>query len=106
MVETQIPRWITALDERKPYIEVLDGERLPGVSPDKAHGRLAVRIAAQLDQWAGDRGSVSVEVRFYFLLPDGKWSALLPDVDYTSFARVPNSSDDSSQRPRVAPTSP
>ena len=103
MVETEIPRWLAALDERKPYIEVLDGEKLPDMSPYKVHGRLAVRIGAQLDEWAGDRGGVGVEVRFYFLRPDGRWSSLLPDVDYTSFARVPNSMDDASQRPRVAP---
>jgi Uma2 family endonuclease len=103
MVETKIPRWLAALDERKPYIEVLDGERLPDVSPYEVHGRVAIRIGAQLDEWAGDRGSVGVEVRFYFLRKDGRSSSLLPDVHYTSFARVPNSMADSSQRPRVAP---
>jgi Uma2 family endonuclease len=103
MVETEIPRWLAALDEEKPYIEVLDGEKLPDVSPYDVHGRLAVRIGTQLDDWAGDRGGVGVEVRFYFLRSDGKWSSLLPDVKYTSYARVTNSMADSSQRPRVAP---
>ncbi|HEX3463707.1 MAG TPA: Uma2 family endonuclease [Candidatus Elarobacter sp.] len=103
MVETEIPRWLAALDEEKPYIEVLDGEKLPDVSPYKAHGQLAVRIGAQLDAWAGDRGGVGVEVRFYFQRADGRWSSLLPDVDYMSYARVPNSMGDSWQRPRVAP---
>lgn len=103
MVETEIPRWLAALDEEPPYIEVLDGEHLPDVSPCRAHGRLAVRIGTQLDEWAGDHGGVGVEVRFYFLRPDGKWSSLLPDVDYTSYARVPNSMEEASQRPRVAP---
>jgi Uma2 family endonuclease len=103
MVSTPIPGWLAKLDEEPPYIEVLDGEQLPDVSPYKMHGRLAVRISAQLDEWAGDKGSVSVEVRFYFLRPDGRWSSLLPDVDYTSYARVPNGREDASQRPRVAP---
>src|SRR5437660_1675120 len=103
MVETEIPRWLAALDEKKPYIEVLDGEQLPDMSPYDVHGQLAVRIGAQLDQWAGDRGGVGAEVRFYFLRADGKWSSLLPDVKYTSYARVPNSMADTSQRPRVAP---
>ena len=103
MVETEIPRWLKALDKEKPYIEVLDGEKLPDVSPYDVHGRLAVRIGAQLDDWASDHGGVGVEVRFYFLRSDGKWSSLLPDVKYTSYARVPNSMADSSQRPRVAP---
>ncbi len=103
MVETEIPRWLAALDEEPPYIEVLDGERLHDVSPYPIHGRIAARICPQLDEWAGDRGGVGVEVRFYFSRADGKWSSLLPDVEYTSFARVPNSMDDTSQRPRVAP---
>lgn len=103
MVEREIPRWLAALDEEPPYIEVLDGENLADVSPYKHHGRLAVRISSQLDEWAGDHGGVGVEVRFYFLRADGKWSSLLPDVEYTSFARVPNSMAESSQRPRIAP---
>ena len=103
MLETQIPRWLAALDEKKPYIEVLDGEKLPDMSPYDVHGQLALRIGAQLDAWADDRGGVGVEVRFYFLHSDGRWSSLLPDVKYMSYARVPNSMADSSQRPRVAP---
>jgi Uma2 family endonuclease len=103
MVETEIPRWLAALDNKKPYVEVLDGEKLSDVSPYEVHGRLAARIAPQFDEWAGDRGGVGVEVRFYFLHADGTWSSLLPDVEYTSFARVPNSMADTSQRPRVAP---
>src|ERR1035437_5788236 len=87
MVTTPIPRWLAALDEEKPYIEVFDGEKQPDVSPHYAHGQLAVRIGAQLDEWAGERGGVGAEVRFYFLRPDGKWSSLLPDVQYTSYAR-------------------
>ena len=103
MVETEIPRWLAALDEEKPYIEVLDGEKLPDMSPYDVHGQLAVRIGAQLDEWAGDHGGVGVKVRFYFLRSDGTWSSLLPDVKYTSYARVPRGMADTSQRPRVAP---
>lgn len=103
MVTRAIPRWLAALDERKPYLEVLDGETLPAVSPRDIHGRLAIRIGAQLDAWAGDTGAVGTEIRHYFPRPEGTWSSLLPDVGYTSFARVPNSLDDASQRPRVAP---
>jgi Uma2 family endonuclease len=103
MVSTRIPRWLAALDEEKPYLEVLDGETQPDVSPYDIHGQLAVRIGAQLDEWAGDRGGVGVEVRFYFLRADGKWSSLLPDVKYTSYARLPRSLGDEFQRPRIAP---
>jgi len=103
MVETEIPRWLAALDESKPYIEVLDGETLPDMSPYKVHGRLAGRIFAQLDAWAGKRGSAGIETRCYFLHAAGKWSSLVPDVEYTSYGRVPNSMAETSQRPRVAP---
>lgn len=103
MVKTEIPRWIAKLDERKPYIEVLDGKKLPDVVTDHMHGVLVAQIAMQLNAWAGDHGAAGVYVRFYFLRANGKWSSLLPDADYTSYARVPNSMADSSQRPRVAP---
>jgi Uma2 family endonuclease len=103
MVTTPIPRWLAKLDEQKPYIEVLDGERLPYVDHQVIHGRLAIRIGGQLDEWADDHGRAGVAVRFYFLLQDGRWSSLLPDVQYTSYARVPNGMADTSQRPRVAP---
>jgi Uma2 family endonuclease len=103
MVTTAIPRWLAALDETKPYIEVLDGERLADVSPYHEHGQIAVRLGAQLDSWAGERGAVGAEVRFYFFRADGRWSSLLPDVAYTSYARVPKHPADEWQRPRVAP---
>ena len=102
MVTTPIPRWLAALEEEPPYLEVLDGEIQPDVSPYDIHGQVAVRIGAQLDAWADDRDSVGTEVRFYFLRADGKWSSLLPDVKYTSRARTPDDRDER-QRPRVAP---
>ena len=103
MVDTEIPRWLAALDEEKPYIEVLDGEKLPGVSPYHEHGQIAVRLGARLDDWAADSGAVGAEVRFYFLHANGRWSSLLPDVGYTSYERVPKHHIDEWQRPRVAP---
>ena len=102
MVETKIPRWLAALDEQKPYIEVLDGERLPDVSPKNAHGYLAVAIAANMRPWARARGGLGAEIRFYFLRPDGSWSSLLPDVSFMSRERFPQEGDDP-QRPRRAP---
>jgi Uma2 family endonuclease len=102
MVSTPIPRWLAALDDEPPYLEVLDGEIQPDVSPYDIHGQIAVRIGAQLDAWANDDDTVGAEVRFYFLRADGKWSSLLPDVKYTSRARTPDDWDER-QRPRVAP---
>jgi Uma2 family endonuclease len=103
MVETQIPRWLAALDEKKPYVEVLDGEKLPAMSPYHGHGQFAARIIVQLDPWAREHGAVATEVRFYFLHPDGRWSSLLPDVSYTSYARLPKDPIAEWQRPRIAP---
>jgi Uma2 family endonuclease len=103
MVETHIPRWLAALDEKKPYIEVLDGDKLPDASPCHGHRKIAGQMIMQLGAWAGDNGVVAPEVRFYFLHPDGRWSSLLPDVAYTSYARLPAEPIDEWQRPRVAP---
>jgi Uma2 family endonuclease len=101
MLTTQIPRWLAALDEKKPYIEVLDGEKLPDVSPKDAHGYLAAGVVANIRPWSRDRGGVGVEIRHYFLRPDGTWSSLLPDVSFMSFARYPLEGDD--PHPRIAP---
>jgi len=103
MVESEIPRWITKLDERKPYIEVLDGKKLPDVITDHTHGQLVARIGIELNEWAGDRGGVGVYVRFYFLRTDGKWTSLLPDVEYTSYARLRIRMGGPWQRSRIAP---
>ena len=103
MVETQIPRWLAALDEKKPYIEVIDGEKLPAVSPYHGHGQTAAEIIMQLGPWARGKGTFATEVRFYFLHGDGRWSSLLPDVSYTSYARLPKDPDAEWQRPRIAP---
>jgi len=103
MVTSAIPRWLAALDEQKPYIEVLDGERLSPMSPYFVHGELAVELAVQVRRWAKGRGAVGAEVRFYFDRGDGTWSSLLPDVSYMSFERLPRSMDDRFQRPRIAP---
>ena len=102
MVAPAIPRWLYALDGEKPYIEVIDGETQPDVSPKNAHGFLQVAIAANIRAWARGRGNVGAEIRHYFYRPDGTWSSLLPDVSFMSFARSPKDGEDR-QRPRVAP---
>jgi Uma2 family endonuclease len=105
MVVRPIPRWLAALDEEKPYIEVLDGERLPDVSPKDAHGFIAFRIGKRMDVCLNDLGEVGVEIRFYFERPDGSWSSLLPDACFKSYARFPSGdiNDDLVGRPRIAP---
>jgi Uma2 family endonuclease len=98
-----IPRWLSALDERKPYVEVLDGERIPPVSPRRVHGQVVSGLIVQIGRWAEGRGSAGTEVRYYFWLPSGRWSSLLPDVCYTSAERLPPPDADEWDRPRVAP---
>ena len=48
MVDTPIPQWITDLDDEKPYADVVDGIRVPPVSPYDGHGQLAIRIGSRL----------------------------------------------------------
>jgi len=103
MVATPIPRWLVALDARKPYIEVLNDRKLPQVSPQFVHGIVAGALNAVLRDWACGRGVVGVEIRFYFRRDDGRWSSLLPDVCYASFERFPELRDEISVRPRIAP---
>jgi hypothetical protein len=104
---TPIPAWITALDDRKPWIDVLDGKKLPYTAGEMMHGVLVLRIAMQLDGWSADRddrGVVAVRVRYYFEWRDGTWSALMPDVCYMSWTRFPKHDlSEESQRPRIAP---
>ena len=105
MVETQIPRWIAALDEEKPYIEVLDGEKLPDMSPYHVHGQIAVRIGAQLDEWAGDRGGGRGRSALLFLAQRRQLVFAASGREYTSYARVPNSMADSRSDRASRPTS-
>lgn len=105
MLVRPIPRWLAALDDEKPYIEVLDGERLPDVSPKDAHGFIAFRLGQEIAACLRGQGEVGVEIRYYFDRPDGSWSSLVPDVCFKSYARFPSSDidDDLVQRPRIAP---
>ncbi len=102
MVSRPIPRWLEALDEEQPYVEVLDGERLPDVSPKDVHGMLQGRIYTQLDRWSARHGGAGVEVRCYFERADGSWTSLVPDVCYMSYARMPHFGRGEEQ-PRIAP---
>lgn len=85
----KIPRWLLALDEKKPYIELRDDTRFSRDSEEVIKGRLVVRIGAQLEAWASDRGFVGTAIRCCsFRCDGGKWSSLFSDVEFTSFARA------------------
>ena len=103
-MEAAIPRWVQDIAGRKPYTEIVDGTAVPhkraGVSPADLHGRIAVRVGAQLLAWAAPEDSVGVEIQ-HTLHEAGRWSALLPDVSYSSAAFCANDPDP--EYPRRAP---
>ena len=105
MVTTPIPRWLDACDDHeKPYVEFLDGERVPKMSPKGLHSILQTRIGAVLDAWARGRGYAGSEWRFYFpTAEDARWSSLLPDVSYVAQERLQADEPDARSRPRFAP---
>lgn len=99
-----IPRSLDFPDVEKPYVESIRGRLEPKVSPKRTHALLQLALAQQLRRWAGDRGEVGTEWRFYLLSGAGKPSSLVPDVAYVSFERLPRDlPSDARERPRIAP---
>ncbi|HTV72431.1 MAG TPA: Uma2 family endonuclease [Candidatus Acidoferrales bacterium] len=98
-----IPNSLDFPDSEKPYVESICGRLERKVSPRRKHAIMQGRLCAWLDRWAGERGEVGTEWRFY--LVDGpRPSSLVPDVAYVSFARLPRGlPEDARERPRVAP---
>src|ERR1700729_2450854 len=103
MAMQNIPVSLQFSDREKTYVESIRGRREAKVSPKRRHALVQARVARILEDWAGDRGEVGVEWRFY-LLEDRAQSSLVPDVAYVSFERLPRSlPDDARERPRFAP---
>ena len=103
MFVREIPAALDFPDTEKPYVESICGRLVEKVSPKRRHGRLQLRVARLLEDWARDRGEVATEWRFY-LLDCGKPSSLVPDVAYVSFDRLPRDlPEDARERPRIAP---
>jgi Uma2 family endonuclease len=74
------------------------------VSPARTHAKLQSRFSAWLEPWAGERGEVGSEWRFYFLGQGERPSSLLPDVAYMSYERLPRTlPEDAREHPRIAP---
>jgi Uma2 family endonuclease len=103
----RIPRYLNFPDIDRPYIELIAGRREPKMSPKMLHGSLQTRLGTWLSSWAGDRGYVGSECRYYFIPPKesgSRPSSLLPDVSYISRERLPpDLPKDEWQRPRIAP---
>ena len=91
------------IPEVKPAIESIRGRWYQKMSPRRRHGLLQGRLWKLLTEWAGDRGEVATEWRFYFLPAGEKPSSLVPDVAYVSFERKPLKFGEWRERPTVAP---
>ena len=72
------------------YFYLIDGRLFEDAMPGRIHGRLALRIGRYIDEYAEahDLGEVTVEVGFH--PPETRFTALLPDVAYQSYAKLPD----------------
>ena len=93
---------LSSIDE-KPYTEILDGEAVQKVSPQRKHALLQWRIAALIQQLAGDRGDVGTEWRFYMDPPGGLRTSLVPDVAYVARERIDALSGIAREKPPLSP---
>jgi Uma2 family endonuclease len=90
------------IPEVKPAIESIHGRWFQKMSPRRRHSLVQGRMYALLATWAGDRGDVGPEWRFYLVPEAGKPSSLVPDVAYLSAARLPEI-EEARERPVLAP---
>jgi Uma2 family endonuclease len=90
-----------SIDE-KPYIEILDGRRVPKVSPKRVHALLQWRLAARIQELAGDRGDVGTEWRCW-LGGGEKPTTLVPDVAFVANDRLAALEPAKREEPPFAP---
>lgn len=91
------------IPETKPYIESIRGRWERKVSPRRRHNILQARFSIVLTAWAGDRGEVGSEYRFYLYEEGQKPSSLVPDVAYYSFERLRPEFGEAREKPTIAP---
>ncbi|HEY9084518.1 MAG TPA: Uma2 family endonuclease [Candidatus Tyrphobacter sp.] len=91
------------IPEVKPAIESIRGRWEQKVSARRRHSLLQGRLATWLTLWAGDRGEVGTEWRFYMLPKGEKPSSLVPDVAYVSFERMPEAFGELREQPTISP---
>jgi Uma2 family endonuclease len=92
-----------SIPEVKPAIESIRGRWERKMSPRRRHAMLQLRMGTLLADWAGNRGEVGTEWRFYISPPGQEPSSLVPDVAYVSFERLPRELGDSREKPEIAP---
>ncbi len=91
------------IPEVRPAIESIGGRWEQKVSPRRKHSLLQSRLGTWLTLWAGERGEVGTEWRFYMLPKGEKPSSLVPDVSYVSFERMPPSFGELREQPTISP---
>jgi len=92
------------IPEVKPAFELYRGTLRQKVSPRWTHARLQFALATILNAWAGNRGRVGTEWRFYFIERAGApSSSLVPDVAYLSYERLAKHPQEAAERPTIAP---
>ncbi len=72
------------------YFYLIDGRLYEDPMPGRRHGLVAVEIAFHLRQYTAEHpvGEVTMDVGFH--APDTRYTAMLPDVAYQRFDRLPD----------------
>ncbi len=74
--------------------ELIDGQALPKMSPNKFHSRLTRTLIKLLEQWGDERGEIGVEWAVKLTRKRRDWVPV-PDVLYVSYQRLsPDWNDD------------
>jgi Uma2 family endonuclease len=91
-------RWTWSWDP--PEIELIDGERVPKVSPKRRHGRVQGELFVVLNAWGKREGyEVATEWRFHL----SSTNSYVPDIAAASIARLDPLDDVTVEEPRFAP---
>lgn len=82
-----------SLPEGETACELIDGEAIPKMSPQRFHSRTSGELYVLLRQWAQDRGEVGIEWAV-ILSREGKPWVPVPDLLYISNERLSSMGDD------------
>jgi Uma2 family endonuclease len=99
----ELSRLSDELDARKPYVELIDGVRVPKVSPRTRHSMVQAELLVLFRIWALGRGRAGTEWRLWLVPTGGQRSSLVPDVAYVSQKRLDELGDDAYEMPPFAP---
>jgi Uma2 family endonuclease len=77
-----------ALPEGEPYHELIDGEAIPKVSPQRVHSKVCRCLIKVLEAWIEDRGELGIEWAVTLTRHGRDWVPI-PDLLYISNDRLP-----------------